>query len=78
MNTITINTGDWNCLFELMDRHEEFNSMLIGYNEDGEFTTTSIFEDHIVYTTEQKNGYNRINVYWRDYTVEELYEKTER
>lgn len=70
-----IDTSDFDLMLSLMDRHEEFDTMLMGSNDLGEFTTTSIYSDKIVMETHQKNGWIRTNVYHRDMTVEELYRK---
>lgn len=71
---MNLNTRNYEEMIELMKRHKEFDQMLFGMNEDGENTQVSINEDNIVISTYQRNGWIRENVYWRDGTVEELYE----
>lgn len=62
-------------LQSLMNRADEFPTMLIGENDSGEFVTTSICTDCIVCETLQKNGWTRKNIYHRDGTIEETYSK---
>lgn len=58
----------------LMDDHEKYPEMLFGENEHGEKVTISINADNIYTTTEQKNGYLRVNIYYRNGGVEETFE----
>ena len=44
-------------------------------NEDGEKVLLSIDEDGACVRTLQKNGWMRINVYYKDGTCKELYQK---
>lgn len=69
---------DWKGMHQLMDRHDEFGSMLIGQNEEGERVTISINSDNITVMTEQSNGWTRENIYHRDYDIEELYHRPSR
>jgi hypothetical protein len=72
-DTININPNDLSSMIELMDKYHTTKYMLLGTNELGEHTRTSIFKDKIVVVTYQKNGWVRENVYWRDGTYEEVY-----
>lgn len=72
--TLNIDFSDFNQLENLMSRHEEFQEMLFGKNEEGEDTITHINEDHIILETHQSNHWVRRNVYWKDGTVEELFD----
>lgn len=70
---IKFNPNDLDSMIEIMDKHNG-KDMLFGENEKGEKTVASIFKDRIEITTYQLNGWIRINVYWRDETIEELFE----
>lgn len=74
-NTITIDPRDLDSMIEIMDKYHETKTMLPGINEDGERTYASIFEDRIVIETYQKHHWVRKNVYWRDGTREELFDR---
>lgn len=71
---IEIDFSDLDSICEAMDKYHETKTMLLGKNADGEMVTTSIFEDHIVLQTFQNNHWIRKNYYYRDGTVEELFE----
>lgn len=70
-----IDFNDWEQMLNLMEHSEEYPTMLLGENTDGEFVSTSILHDRIVVETSQRNGWVRTNVYHKDFTVEELYRK---
>lgn len=59
----------------LMDEHGHSNTMFPGVNEDGETTYISIFSDKIVVSTCQSNSWFRKNIYHRDGSREETYER---
>lgn len=59
---------------ELMDKYGNSTTMYTGVNTEGEDVMISIAADNIVCSTNQRNGWVRQNVYWRDGTCEELYE----
>lgn len=59
----------------LMDAAADYPEMLAGTNEDGETVTVEICSDFISVCTSQSNGWHRTNVYHRDGTTEELYER---
>ncbi len=71
--TIPINPKNYAALVELMDHEKDYSSVLVGTNENGEDTITTIEKDYIEVETNQNNGWIRRNVYWRDGTTEELY-----
>lgn len=52
-----------------------FDEMLFGQNMYGEHITMSICEDKMTVMTYQNNGWVRENIYYNDYTAEELYHK---
>lgn len=73
---IIIDPTDYIHLIEVMDLYHHLDYMLLGHNVEGESTTTSIYEDHIIVDTLQWNGWTRRNVYWRDGDTEELFSKS--
>lgn len=72
---IEFHPSDWKYMLNLMKRHKEFPTALFGKNEDGETILVSINEHNITIETYQSNEWIRENVYWDDFTVEELYHK---
>lgn len=75
MEDFTIDPEDYECLVSLMDRHEEFEQMLLGENGNGEVVCINIYDDKISTATIQKNGWIRTNTYWRDGTTEEHFRR---
>jgi hypothetical protein len=59
----------------LMDEHGKSKTMYPGTNEHGESVYISIFEDKIVTMTSQFNGWMRKNIYYRDGSREETFER---
>ena len=59
----------------LMDKHGKSKTMYPGTNEHGESVYISIFEDMIVTMTTQSNGWMRKNIYYRDGSREETFER---
>ena len=59
----------------LMDEHGKSKTMYPGTNEHGESVYISIFEDKIVTMTSQSNGWTRKNIYYRDGSREETFER---
>lgn len=59
----------------LMDEHGKSKTMYPGTNEHGESVYISIFEDKIVTMTSQSNGWRRKNIYYRDGSREETFER---
>ena len=59
----------------LMDEHGKSKTMYPGTNEQGESVYISIFEDKIVTMTSQFNGWMRKNIYYRDGSREETFER---
>ena len=69
-----INFNSYAELIELMNNEKKYPMVLLGENVNGEDTLIDIESDFIEVETYQKNGWIRRNVYWRDMTVEELYD----
>ena len=59
----------------LMDEHGKSKTMYPGTNEHGESVYISIFEDKIVTMTSQSNDWIRKNIYYRDGSREETFER---
>ena len=72
---IIIDPYDYKGMIELMDRADEFDVPWCGNNENGEHVQISVNKDNITVETFQNNGWLRENIYWRDYTTEELYHR---
>lgn len=47
----------------------------VGKNEDGEYVVVTITDESAVVTTSQKNGWLRINTYYKNGICTEEYEK---
>ncbi len=72
---IHFDPSDFNGILKLMDEYGDRKTMYPGTNENGEAVYISIFPDRIVVDTHQINDWTRRNIYHRDGTREELYEK---
>jgi len=59
----------------LMDEHGKSKTMYPDTNEHGESMYISIFENKIVTMTSQINGWMRKNIYYRDGSREETFER---
>ena len=58
----------------IMDEHGNSNTMYPGTNDNGETTYISVYPERIVIRTEQDNGWNRINTYYRDGSRDETFD----
>ncbi len=72
--TIRIDFSDLEAMREVMDKYHTTETMLFGESEEGEMTTTSIFEDKIVHVTYQKNHWVRKAILHRDGSREEMFD----
>lgn len=72
---IVIDPYDYAGMLDLMKRHNEFDVPWDGKNKDGEHIQISVNKDNITVETFQNNGWTRENIYWNDYTTEELYHR---
>lgn len=75
---INFDPSDWESMEDLMDKLGNSKYSYFGKNENNEDVRISINTDNIVVETTQLNNWIRVNIYHRDGTVEELYEKGER
>lgn len=66
--------ADWSTMIKAMNNHEDFD-IICGKNQDDEFVTVGVFADKIMTKTYQNNNWCRVNVYHKDGTIEELYER---
>ena len=70
-----IDFSDLSLLINLMNNSQNYPYMLAGQNEEGENVWISINEDNITLQTFQHNNWVRTNIYYKDGTIEELYDK---
>lgn len=75
MKHIHFDPTDQKAMNKLMDEHGDSKTMYPGTNEYGEEVYISIFNEKIVTSTLQSNGWIRKNIYYRDGSREEMYEK---
>lgn len=75
MKQIFLDPSDQESMNRLMDEHGDSTTMYPGKSEHGEDVYISIFTDRIVTSTTQSNGWIRKNIYHRDGTREEMYER---
>lgn len=75
MKQIYLDPSDQEAMNKLMDELGDSETMFPGTSEHGEDVYISIFHDKIVTSTTQDNGWIRKNIYWRDGTREELFER---
>lgn len=60
-------------LVDLMNHADDYPCMLMGENQDGEFTTTSILHDKVIVEALQDNGWVRKSIIHRDGAVEQTF-----
>ena len=72
---IEIDFGNRDSIIETMDKYHHLDQMIFARNELEELQAISIYEDKIFVDTYQSNGWIRKNIYHRDGTIEETYEK---
>ncbi len=65
---------DLDLMVSLMDDYQKYDSTLFGTNENGEHVNIGIYKDRIAVRTYQKNGWTRLNVYYRDGSSEEVFD----
>lgn len=75
MKQIHFDPTDQEAMNALMDEHGRSRTMYPGTNEHGESVYISIFDDKIVTMTSQTNGWSRKNIYYRDGSREETFER---
>jgi len=73
--TINIDSKDYSGMLKLMDRADEFHVPYFGKNDEGETVMISVNHDNITVETFQNNDWVRENIYYRDFTTEELFHK---
>ena len=75
MKQIAFDPADLAGILQIMDEHGDSKTMYPGKNEHGEDVYISIFRDRIVTVTSQTNGWQRKNIYYRDGSREEMFER---
>jgi len=73
LKEIVVDSSDWEGLLTLMDNADKYEMPYWGTNSDGETVRISVNSANVTVETDQKNGWTRENVYWRDFTTEELF-----
>lgn len=71
---ITFDSNDLEGMCRIMDAHGGSECPFSGRNENGEDVCLSVFHDRITVRTHQRNGWARLNTYWRDGTREETFD----
>ena len=74
-NIFNFNPDNWESMLNLMEHEADYPVPVLGEDENGDSVLFEICADRIVTRTRQKNSWLRTNVYHKDGTVEELYEK---
>lgn len=73
---INFDSTDLRGMIKLMDKYgETSDTAFFGETEEGEEMLLSISKDKIVTRVYQANNWIRVNTYWRDGTIEEMFEK---
>lgn len=75
INNVVVDPSNYDGILALMDKADDYDMPLFGENEEGEKVMISINNDNVTVQTFQKNNWIRTNVYWRDYTTEELFSR---
>ena len=78
MSNLDILEIDFNDLEQIKQVCKKYCDTILpfcGKNVDGEHVIISVFEDKVVVSTLQKNGWTRTNIYYTDGVVEETYKK---
>lgn len=76
--SLKFDPSDWEGMYRLMDRADEFDTMLVGKeNSTGNDVWISINPDNITVNTIQSNGWMRINTYYRGESDDFIGEVTE-
>ena len=71
---IAFDPYDFEGMCKIMDEYGSIKSPFPGTNENGEDVWISVFHDRIAVKTHQRNGWVRLNIYWRDDTREEIFD----
>lgn len=69
------NPNDLFQLTQMIDMADQLDMPLVGENEDGDMVMTEVTQEFVKITTYQQNGWVRVNYFYTDGTVEELYDK---
>ena len=68
-------SSDYNTIKNLIKKYGEKGLFATGKNEDGESIIITIYSDRVVTKTLQKNNWMRVNTYWADSNIDEIYER---
>ena len=75
INSVVFDPDDKKGIQQLIKDHILYPNSLVGQNKLGEQVTVSVNSDNVTQVTFQRNGWLRTNIYWKDGTTEELYDK---
>lgn len=71
---MTANFGDPNDIIRITELYGDSEFPFFGENQNGEDIAVSVLRDRVVVNTEQSNGFVRVNTYWTDGTIEEIFD----
>lgn len=71
---IKFDPADYDGMLKIMEQYGDSEFPFFGKNEFGEEVEISVFKDKIVTVTFQENGWSRKNIYYNDFTCEEIFE----
>lgn len=71
---MTANFSDINDVIRITELYGDSEFPFFGENQSGENIAVSVFRDRIVVNTEQSNGFVRVNTYWKDGLIEEMFD----
>ena len=75
LETENIDPYDLGKVIYLCDRADRIPMPLVGENEDGEMEMIEVLPQFLKMTTYQSNGWIRINYFYTDGTIEELFDR---
>lgn len=70
-----VNFTDYSQITRLMKTYGNSNHMFFGENENGESITISVQPNSVTVETLQHNGWTRINTYYENGTIEEMFRR---
>lgn len=69
------NQNDMFQLDQMIDMADQFDMPLVGEDKDGETVMTEVTSEFVKMSTYQKDGWIRINYFYSDGIVEEMYDR---
>lgn len=68
-------SSDYDTINKLIKKYGAKGLFTTGENDEGESIIITIYSDRVVTKTLQKNNWMRINTYWEDGNIDEIYER---